>query len=154
MTFDILHPHSAGEVSDSAERLPEQIACAPCWLETPGWQAAHRWIYEKRLVNESLKVLRNKGESRKGKEARGKCRKDKSVRKRDTSPTAGRRPGAGKGIRLRGIMAKARPAFGVLSERRELIRGRSRPMKTGPGVEQRQVPQSLGFVFRPGMMGL
>ena len=42
---------------------PEQIACTQCELSVPSWRAIYRWIYEKYLVNGTLKVLRRKGKS-------------------------------------------------------------------------------------------
>ena len=42
---------------------PEQFACTPCELKMPSWRTICRWLYEKYLVNENLKVLRRKGKA-------------------------------------------------------------------------------------------
>lgn len=51
----------------------------------PSWRTIYRWIYEKYLVDGSLKVLRRKGKTHGVKETRGKYSKGKSIRKRAKS---------------------------------------------------------------------
>ena len=49
---------------------PEQIANTPCELDLPSQRTIYRWIYEKYLVNDNLKVLRRKGKDHGSKKTR------------------------------------------------------------------------------------
>ena len=77
---------------------PEQIACTPCEMAVPSWRTIYRWIYEKYLAKENLKVLRRKGKSHGSKETRGNIQRGSLYGSGTKASTKGRLPAIGKRI--------------------------------------------------------
>ena len=97
---------------------PEQFACTPCELKMPSWRTICRWLYEKYLVNENLKVLRRKGKSHGSKETRGKYSKGRSIRKRDKSVYSRKEAGHWEADTVVSGQGKSKAGVATLAERK------------------------------------
>ena len=84
----------------------------------PSTRTIYRWIYDKYLLNGTLKVLCRKGKSHLGKETRGKFNLGKSIRKRDKSVYKRKEAGHQEADTVVSGQGKSKTCFAALTERK------------------------------------